>query len=138
MDGNNETNAHTNTPDAQTNAHHRLRHRQNIVGEVWSVDEAKLHFLDDFESYPTYYDRKAVQVFLLNEEGKKKSEQEVWPMIYILREFKADLLRLPHHSDYNSYGSHNLPYHERLIRTSNEEAEDVMKDIRRDCRSDIL
>lgn len=38
---------------------------QNIVGEVWSVDRQKLKFLDDFEAYPSYYDRVKIDVHLL-------------------------------------------------------------------------
>lgn len=109
---------------------------QNIRGEVWSVDQQKLKFLDEFESYPDYYDRVPVHVHLLDDEGRMTGDQ-VQANIYILKSSKPELLKLPFLSNYDSYGSHNMPYHERLIRTSNEEAADVMKEIRSDCRTDI-
>ena len=112
-------------------------HTQSIVGEVWSVDQQKLEFLDQFESYPDYYDRRPILVHLLHQDGRR-SGQQVEPMLYILKAFKPELLNLPLHSDYDSFGSHNLPYHERLIRTSNEEATDVLTEIRiENCKADI-
>lgn len=113
-----------------------LNNTQNILGEVWSVDQAKLSFLDDFEAYPTYYDRLAVKVHLLDDQGNKTGK-ELWPMLYVMKTFRPKLLDLPFHSDYDSYGAHKMPYHERLIRTSNEEAADVMPDIRAQCVHDI-
>lgn len=136
-------------PDKHT--HTRMRDMQNIVGEVWSVDQQKLDFLDEFETYPTYYDRLKIPVHLLpppDDDGGQGRDEEhvtdlrlsdnegvgknmVWPMLYVMRAFKPELLSLPFHADYDSYGSHGLPYVERLQRTGAIEHEHVKDETQR-------
>lgn len=74
-----------------------------IWGDVFEVDSRKLQFLDKFESCPTYYERKLIDVEMAGHEVTKA-------YAYFLRNFKSELLQRQMHSNYNSYGDHGLRF----------------------------
>ena len=67
---------------------------------------------DYFEGCPDYYQRVPIRVHLLTDSADQPldgtAEEEVW--VYVLRDFQAYLLDLPHHENYDSYGPHGLQY----------------------------
>ena len=114
---------------------------QRIIGEVWSVDEQKLAFLDFFEGYPDYYDRLPIDVQLFetkNKDQKVPNGRILRASVYVLKEYKEELLQRQFYSDYDSYGDHNMPYSERLCngvelvveRNAHKERTDVQSEIR--------
>ncbi|KAI2806520.1 hypothetical protein BLOT_008477 [Blomia tropicalis] len=80
-----------------------------ITGEIYSVDEKMMKFLDDFEGHPGFYTRLQRQV--ITEDGKT-----LMSWLYILEKFHSEMLNFPMIENYDSYGDHGRPYVERLAR----------------------
>ncbi|RWS24084.1 gamma-glutamylaminecyclotransferase-like isoform X1, partial [Leptotrombidium deliense] len=89
-----------------------------ICGEIYSVNESKMAFLDDFEGYPKYYNRFQIPVEITSNGYNSSNVQEklLTPWIYMLTDFEPQLLHLPMHECYDSFGSHGLRYVERCER----------------------
>lgn len=83
---------------------------QNVVGEVYEVDESMLRHLDILEEHPTFYTREIEEIELYT----KNIRSDCW--IYFLKKFKPDLLEQQHFADYSSSGDHGLVYAERYQR----------------------
>lgn len=88
-----------------------------------------LKFLDDFEGYPTYYGRIDQPLIRIADDGSDL-ETRLTATTYFLEDFRPYLLELPYISDYHSYGSHGLPYTDRLWRTAHVEAADVFGEVK--------
>ena len=89
-----------------------------------------MQFLDHFEGYPTYYDRLLIQVEL-HEEGKEPRITDAF--VYILKDFKNNLLEREMFTEYDSYGPHGLQFVTRLRkRTTSEEVSAVEDQIKAD------
>ncbi|CAG2181391.1 unnamed protein product [Oppiella nova] len=82
---------------------HKKDFGKRICGEIYSVDNKMRHFLDEFESHPSYYRRLETEVTL--EDGSVMK-----PWVYFLLDFKPQFLDLVTYSCYDSYGDHGLPY----------------------------
>lgn len=96
---------------------------QNVVGEVYEIDDVMLAKFDELECYPVYYTRVMEEVQLISE----NEEKVLKPWIYFLKNFRSELLDLPCLSDYSSEGSHGLKYVSRYYHaTENNYYSDVM------------
>ncbi len=72
---------------------------QNILGEVYNLDDAALSNFDHLEQYPGYYSRDSIQVtYLTDRNDADISTQKIQEqcMAYILHDFKPQVLDLPH------------------------------------------
>lgn len=87
---------------------HRIR------GELYTVDERMLAFLDDFEMVPTRYQRVPVELQVERSEGGGSATAEAF--VYIRKEFEEELLRLRRFESYDAYGDHGLQYVDREAR----------------------
>ncbi|XP_050621962.1 gamma-glutamylaminecyclotransferase isoform X1 [Macaca thibetana thibetana] len=90
---------------------------RRVEGEVYTVDERMLRFLDDFESCPALYQRTALRVQLL-EEGAPGAEEPPAPttvqcFVYSRATFPPEWAQLPHYDSYDSEGPHGLRYNPR-------------------------
>ncbi|EEC19489.1 gamma-glutamylaminecyclotransferase isoform X1 [Ixodes scapularis] len=85
----------------------------NVSGEIYSVDEKMLHFLDEFEGHPQYYVRTEEEVQGVDLSGNS-IRRTAW--IYFLKSYKEELLSKPYLEDYSSKGDHGLEYVERYLR----------------------
>jgi len=83
---------------------------QNVIGEVYEVDESMLKHLDILEEHPTFYTRELEQIVLFTDDVGLES----W--IYLLKKFKPEMLEREHFADYSSSGAHGLVYSERYQR----------------------
>lgn len=83
---------------------------QNVIGEVYEVDESMLRQLDILEEHPTFYTRELEQIVLCTDDV----ELESW--IYLLKKFKPEMFEREHFADYSSSGAHGLVFVERYQR----------------------
>ena len=89
---------------------------RRVLGEIYSVDDRMLEFLDAFEGCPTLYQRTTVKLEVLEWVGRKDGEEspsvgsEVEAFIYSTKTYQPDWLTLPKYDNYDSYGSHGLDY----------------------------
>lgn len=79
-----------------------LDHRgqgQHVLGEVYSVDELMLNNLDKLENAPAYYTRCLDPIEMVEVTNKDdddlKPKQITHCFIYVLQNFKRELLKLP-------------------------------------------
>lgn len=79
-----------------------------IQGEVYSVDERMLAFLDDFERVPTWYQRVPVEVQMEKSGGDGAATTVAF--VYMRKEFEQELLQLQCFESYDAYGDHGLEY----------------------------
>ncbi|XP_038049457.1 gamma-glutamylaminecyclotransferase-like isoform X1 [Patiria miniata] len=103
----------------------------NIIGEIYEVDDKMLQHCDVFESCPQYYQRTTIQVQLIEDSAGSKVEGNIDDIfVYVLRDFKDFMLELPQYECYDSCGPHGLTYrsrYERLREYANHRLE-VMKE----------
>lgn len=78
-----------------------------IQGELYSVDERMLAFLDDFEKVPTWYQRVPVEL-QVDKSGGDSATTEAF--VYTRKEFEQELLQLQCFESYDAYGDHGLEY----------------------------
>lgn len=84
-----------------------------IQGELYSVDERMLAFLDDFEMVPTWYQRVPVELQVETSEGDGATAEA---FVYMRKEFEEELLQLQCFESYDAYGDHGLEYVAREAR----------------------
>ena len=79
------------------------------------VDDSMLGHLDKLENSPIYYTRTQETFSILEptEESNMKPEEEIEGGIYILKNFRQELLKLPH---FECYSSHDNESHQSYIR----------------------
>ncbi|TSQ01570.1 Gamma-glutamylaminecyclotransferase B [Bagarius yarrelli] len=93
---------------------------QRVQGEIYSVDDQMLKFLDWFESCPEMYQR--TQVLLEVEEwvGEGEEKLEVGSttvaFIYSTTTYEPEWLQFPTFDNYDTHGDHGLPYVSREAR----------------------
>lgn len=89
-----------------------------IQGEVYSVDERMLAFLDDFEMVPTWYQRVPVELQVEQSEGDgaAAATTTAQAFVYMRKEFEQELLQLQRFESYDAYGDHGLEYVTREAR----------------------
>ncbi|CAH1404000.1 unnamed protein product [Nezara viridula] len=80
----------------------------NVIGEVYDIDEKMLLNLDILEDYPKFYERSVIPI-------KMKTEVlDCWT--YFIKRYNAELLSKEMFPSYSTKGPHNLPYCERYLR----------------------
>lgn len=90
----------------------------HVQGEVYEIDEKVLVNLDILEDHPKFYIRELFEVQALNETSEKV---KAW--IYIIKNFRQDLLNQTFYESYSSLGSHGKKYVERYLRTDDSKSE---------------
>lgn len=94
----------------------------HINGQIYSVDDQMLQFLDEFEECPDMYQRTIKRIEILEWEGKDDSPEEraaaktIECFIYSTTSYKPEWLSLTYHDCYDSCGTHGLLYVNRLDR----------------------
>ncbi|NP_001087302.1 gamma-glutamylaminecyclotransferase [Xenopus laevis] len=90
---------------------------RRIIGEIYSVDEQLLHFLDDFEGCPNWYQRTPQEIEILEWEGTDDSPDErpaansiITCFVYSTTCYQPEWLQLPYHKCYDAFGNHGLRY----------------------------
>ncbi|MEE6470811.1 hypothetical protein FKM82_009070 [Ascaphus truei] len=93
----------------------------HIVGEIYSVDDQLLQFLDEFECCPDMYQRSPKGIEIVEWEGKDGSPEEgpavnsiIQCFVYSKKSYQQEWLNLPYHDSYDSYGKHGLLYSTHL------------------------
>ncbi|KAJ8925938.1 hypothetical protein NQ315_009790 [Exocentrus adspersus] len=77
----------------------------HVRGEVYEVDDRVLAKLDILEDHPNYYVRNLYDVEVINE---TKDVANVW--IYLIKNFRQELLDETFYESYSSSGSHGRRY----------------------------
>lgn len=96
----------------------------HVAGEIYSVDDQMLQFLDEFEGCPDMYQRTPVRIEVVEWEGKS-SAPEGRPAVnsilecdvYSTTTYKPEWLNFPYYENYDSLGKHGLQY---VLRESRE------------------
>lgn len=83
---------------------------QNVIGEIYQVDDKMLANLDILEEHPNFYVREIKSVKRID----KNETSKCW--IYFLKNFRPELLNQTFYADYSSTGDHGLKYAERYLR----------------------
>uniref|UniRef100_A0A0P6IZ00 Gamma-glutamylaminecyclotransferase n=2 Tax=Heterocephalus glaber TaxID=10181 RepID=A0A0P6IZ00_HETGA len=84
-----------------------------VAGEIYTVDEQMLHFLDNFEGCPDMYQRTALQVAVLEWEGRDSPGDCMQCFVYSTATYAPEWVHLPYHNSYDSEGPHGLRYNPR-------------------------
>ncbi|CAH1116114.1 unnamed protein product [Phaedon cochleariae] len=79
----------------------------HVKGELYEVDDKVLTDLDVLEDHPNFYTRKLYDVLTLDGQNISK----VW--IYMIEQFKPDLLNEIFYESYSSLGNHGKKFVER-------------------------
>jgi len=93
---------------------------KNICGELYEVDDKMLAKLDELEDHPNYYQRR-IETVIKNDD---KKEIDCW--IYILKQYKEEMLKLPMLSNYRSEDDHGRPY---IARSEREHLSNYYSDV---------
>eukprot|EP00079_Xenopus_tropicalis_P011355 XP_002937126.1 PREDICTED: gamma-glutamylaminecyclotransferase [Xenopus tropicalis] len=90
---------------------------RRIIGEIYSVDDSMLQFLDDFEGCPNWYQRTSQGIEILEWDGTEDSPEErpavksiITCFLYSTTCYQPHWLQLPYHKCYDTFGNHGLPY----------------------------
>jgi len=78
----------------------------NIQGEIYEVDDDMLGHLDKLEQHPNYYTRTAQEFEIISSSNVEdiKVGDVIKGGIYLLKNFKEDLLKLPFLETYEDQG----------------------------------
>ncbi|MCJ8732296.1 hypothetical protein PDJAM_G00209740 [Pangasius djambal] len=95
---------------------------QRVQGEIYSVDDPMLKFLDWFEDCPKMYQRTQVLLeikeWVGEGEGTPKVGSTTEAFVYSTTAYKPEWLQYPTFNNYDSYGDHGLQYVTREARDS--------------------
>lgn len=92
---------------------------QHVQGEIYSVDDPMLKFLDWFEDCPQMYQR--IRVMLEVEwfgEGTPQVSRTTEAFVYSTTTYKPEWLQYRTFNSYDAYGDHGLQYVTREARNS--------------------
>nr|XP_053621475.1 putative gamma-glutamylcyclotransferase CG2811 isoform X2 [Plodia interpunctella]XP_053621476.1 putative gamma-glutamylcyclotransferase CG2811 isoform X2 [Plodia interpunctella] len=78
----------------------------HVRGEIYEVDDKMLSKLDKLEGHPNYATREIDDIEVMRRQGNEIIK--CW--VYFLKQFKVELLSVPHLENYTSSGSHGKPY----------------------------
>lgn len=85
---------------------------QRVHGEIYSVDQQMLHFLDRFEGCPEMYQRTAVQLEV--QDGDGEGEHTLRPgrfeEAFVYSKHEPAWLQNQTYESYDAYGDHALKY----------------------------
>ncbi|KAF2900385.1 hypothetical protein ILUMI_05808 [Ignelater luminosus] len=76
-----------------------------IKGEVYKINEKVLNNLDSLEKHPSFYVRELYDVKRID-----ANAQNIKAWIYVMKNFKPELLHKPFFDDYSSEGAHGLKF----------------------------
>ncbi|XP_060536574.1 flap endonuclease 1 isoform X2 [Cylas formicarius] len=82
-----------------------------VKGEVYEVDDSVLKKLDILEDHPNYYVRGLYDV--QNLDAEREFTEKAW--IYVIKNFKEDLLSQTYFENYSNSGDHGLKYVESVV-----------------------
>ncbi|XP_043854774.1 gamma-glutamylaminecyclotransferase isoform X1 [Dromiciops gliroides] len=92
----------------------------HVTGEIYSVDDQMLQFLDEFEGCPDTYQRTPVRIEILEWEGKSSAPEErpavnsiMECFVYSTTTYPPEWINLPYYDNYDSFGKHGLRYNPR-------------------------
>nr|XP_020657263.1 gamma-glutamylaminecyclotransferase isoform X1 [Pogona vitticeps] len=88
-----------------------------VSGEIYSIDDQMLQFLDEFEGCPDMYQRTPVRIEVVEWEGKS-STPEGRPAVNSIMEcyvystttYQPEWINLPYYDSYDSFGKHGCQY----------------------------
>ncbi|NP_001083029.1 gamma-glutamylaminecyclotransferase C [Danio rerio] len=81
---------------------------KQVSGEIYSVDQKMLEFLDWFEKCPDWYQRTSIQLEILKGNGESGRIEEA--SVYSKINFEPDWLNKPTHESYDTNGDHGLKF----------------------------
>ncbi|XP_030636470.1 gamma-glutamylaminecyclotransferase B-like [Chanos chanos] len=87
---------------------------QRVHGEIYSVDDQMLSFLDRFESCPTIYQRTNVKLEVDEWVGEGSDSPKVGSIfeafVYSTTTYQPEWRSNPTYESYDAYGDHGLAY----------------------------
>ncbi|XP_042316330.1 gamma-glutamylaminecyclotransferase isoform X2 [Sceloporus undulatus] len=88
-----------------------------VTGEIYSVDDQMLQFLDEFEGCPNVYQRTPMRIEVVAWEGKSIASEERPAVnsvlechVYSTSTYQPEWINLPYYDNYDSFGDHKLEY----------------------------
>ncbi|XP_003218759.1 gamma-glutamylaminecyclotransferase isoform X2 [Anolis carolinensis] len=88
-----------------------------VLGEIYSVDDQMLQFLDEFESCPDMYQRTSTKIKVIEWEDKSSTPEGrsgvnsiLECCVYITSTYQPEWVHLPYYDNYDSFGKHKLEY----------------------------
>ncbi|XP_037384643.1 gamma-glutamylaminecyclotransferase isoform X2 [Talpa occidentalis] len=85
-----------------------------VAGEIYTVDEQMLHFLDRFEDCPDMYQRTPATIVLEGVGATPETpDAKVQCFLYSTATYSPEWVHLPYHDNYDSQGNHGLRYNPR-------------------------
>ncbi|NXX73944.1 GGACT glutamylaminecyclotransferase, partial [Urocolius indicus] len=82
-----------------------------IDGDIYTVDDQMLQFLDEFEGCPETYQRTLMRIEVVEWEGKGGAGEDVVEcFVYYKETYPPEWVSLPYHQGYDSQGKHGLRY----------------------------
>ncbi|XP_042573483.1 gamma-glutamylaminecyclotransferase C-like [Cyprinus carpio] len=85
---------------------------QRVHGEIYSVDQKMLDFLDEFEECPELYQRTKVRLEVQDGDGDVENTLKPEAFLYSTNTYEPEWLRKPTYENYDTNGDHGLQYHE--------------------------
>ncbi|CAM4504469.1 unnamed protein product [Leuciscus chuanchicus] len=87
---------------------------QRVHGEIYSVDQKMLEFLDEFESCPQMYQRSLIRLEVQDGPGggehTPKAGSSVEAFVYSTKTYESEWLQKPTYESYDAKGDHGLLY----------------------------
>ncbi|XP_018953936.2 gamma-glutamylaminecyclotransferase C-like [Cyprinus carpio] len=85
---------------------------QRVHGELYSVDQKMLDFLDEFEECPELYQRTKVRLEVQDGDGDVENTLKPEAFLYSRNKYEPEWLQKPTYENYDTNGDHGLQYHE--------------------------
>ncbi|XP_074819179.1 gamma-glutamylaminecyclotransferase [Natator depressus] len=89
----------------------------HVTGEIYSVDDQMLQFLDEFEGCPDMYQRTPVRLEVVEWEDASSAPEErpavnsiMECFVYSTTTYQPAWINLPYYDNYDSLGNHGLHY----------------------------
>ncbi|XP_039504291.1 gamma-glutamylaminecyclotransferase B-like isoform X1 [Pimephales promelas] len=85
---------------------------QRVHGEIYSVDQKMLEFLDEFEECPQMYQRTLIRLEVQDGPGGSTPEtgSSIEAYVYTTDTYEPEWLEKTTYESYDSNGDHGLPY----------------------------
>lgn len=87
---------------------------QRVTGEIYSVDQQMLEFLDWFEECPSLYQRSLIRLEVQDGPGggehTPKAGSSIEAFVYSTETYDPEWLQKPTYESYEAYGDHGLHF----------------------------